>query len=104
MAVTRPVTLTEFMRLLEVKPARELWHGVVPRNMAPSGPHAAIQAEFVTRFNWVGEPGRRLRMFTEARVLFEVDTLVPDLIAYREDRVPVDEDGELPTYFEVPPD
>jgi len=104
MAVTGQMALAEFMRLPEVKPARELWHGVISQKMSPGGPHSALQVELVKRLDGAGEPGRRLRIFTEARVLFEVDTLVPDLIAYREDRVPSTEDGEVPPYFADPPD
>jgi Uma2 family endonuclease len=104
MAVTGPVTLAEFMQLPEVKPARELWHGVVTQKIAPSHPHSALQFEFGRQIAGAGEPGRRLRVLTKARVMFEVDTVVPDLVAYHEDRVPSDEHGELPTYSDVLPD
>src|SRR5204862_3293405 len=104
MAVTGRMTLAEFLKLPEIKPARELWHGVVSQKMSPSGPHSGIQFRFGRQLDGAGEPGRRLCVFTEARVLFEVDSLVPDLIAYREDHIPSTEDGELPDYFAEPPD
>src|SRR5262245_28722298 len=105
MAVTgQQMTLAEFMRQPEVKPARELWHGVVSQKTAPSNPHGALQVKFVKRVDGAGTPGRRLRVLTESRVLFATDTLVPDPVAYFEDRVPSDEDGELPTYSDVLPD
>jgi Uma2 family endonuclease len=103
-AVTGQMTLAEFMRLPEVKPARELWHGVVSQKAYGDMPHGALQIGTGMRIDGAGENGGRLRIFTETRVLFEVDTLVPGLIAYRENRVPSTDDGELPLYSDVLPD
>ena len=43
-------------------------------------------------------------VFPEARVLLGGETYVPDVVIYREDRLPVAEDGEFPLYFSEPPD
>lgn len=48
MAVTpQRMTLAQFLQLPEVKPARELRHGMVSQKMPPSGPHSSIQGWFV---------------------------------------------------------
>jgi len=104
MAITQRMTLAEFLKLPEAKPARELIQGVVSQKMSPKGPHGALQVALVKQFDGAGEPGRRLRVFTETRILLGDETYVPDLIAYYQDRVPVDEEGEVPDHFTTPPD
>ena len=104
MAITQRMTLAEFLLLPDVKPARELIHGVVSRKMSPKGPHGALQFAVGKWIDGTGEPGRRLRVFTETRILLGDEAYVPDLIAYYQDRVPVDEDGEVSDHFTTPPD
>ena len=104
MAITQRMTLAEFLKLPEIKPARELIRGVVSQKMSPNFRHSALEASLVKRLDGLGEPGRRLRVFPEARVLLDEETYVPDLVAYREDRIPTAEDDELPVYASAPPD
>jgi len=104
MAITQPMTLAEFLQLPEVKPYRELIHGVVSPKMSPSGPHAALQVRIVKQIDGTGPPGHELRVFTEMRIILGDETYVPDLVAYREDRVPITGDGEVSHYFYEPPD
>ena len=105
MAVTpQHMTLAEFLQLPEVKPARELRHGMVSQKMPPSGPHSSIQGWFVERIFLIAFPEDLARAFPETRLLLGQDTYVPDLVMYRWDRIPEDEHGNLPTYFQTPPD
>jgi len=80
MAITQPMTLAEFLQLPEVKPYRELIHGVVSQKMSPKGPHGTIQFEFGRRIAGAGEPGQRLRVFTETRIILGEEAYVPDLL------------------------
>lgn len=44
------LTLEEFLKLPEEKPALEYLDGVVTRKMAPTGPHGELQAELAFLF------------------------------------------------------
>jgi Uma2 family endonuclease len=98
------MTLAEFLQQPEVKPARELRHGRVSQKVSPSGPHGSIQLWFGHRIEGFLESTQAGRAFTETRLLLGEETYVPDLVMYRWDRIPEDEYGNLPTYFQTPPD
>ena len=105
MAVTpQRMTLADFLKLPEVKPARELRHGVVSQKMPPSGEHGSIQSWFGAQVYNFGELKGVAQGFTETRVILGADTYVPDAIVYLWDRVPEDENGRFPRYFTTPPD
>lgn len=105
MAVTpQRMTLAEFLKLPEIKPARELRNGVVSQKMAPSMPHSSIQGWFVSRIDWLGDTGEVARAFPEARLLLGEETYVPDVVVFCWDRIPEDEQGNLPTYVTDAPD
>lgn len=105
MAVTpQRMTLAEFLKLPEVKPARELRHGVVSQKVPPSGEHGSIQSWFGAQVYIFGELKQRAQAFTETRVILDADTYVPDAVVYVWDRVPVGENGRFPRYFTTPPD
>ena len=105
MAVTpERMTLAEFLKLPEVKPALELRQGAVGQKVAPSGPHVAIQLWFGYQIDMFAEPLELARAFAEIRVILGTETYVPDIAVYRWDRIPEDEHGELPTHFRTPPD
>ncbi len=103
-AVRQRMTLSEFLQLPEAEPALELRKGVISQKVSPKGPHGALQVSFTKRLDGVGEPGRRLRVFTETRIILGEESFVPDLIAYYEDRVPADADGYVPDDFFDAPD
>src|SRR5215216_2103631 len=98
MAVTRRrMMLADFLRMPEAEPALELYRGVVSQKVAAKGPHGAIQFELGQRIaNDAGEP---VRVFTETRINLGEESFVPDLIAYREHRVPSDDQNEIPDDF-----
>ena len=105
MAVTRDrMTLADFLRMPEAEPALELYRGVVSQKVAAKGPHGAIQFELGRRIANAGDGGEPIRVFTETRINLGEESFVPDLIAYREHRVPADDDNEIPDDFFDPPD
>ena len=105
MAVTpKRMSLAEFLQQPEVKPARELRHGMVSQKVPPSFPHSSIQIWLGHRIEGFSELTSAGRAFTEARLLLGEDTYVPDIVVYRWDRIPEDEHGNLPTYVQTPPD
>src|SRR5262252_4033349 len=99
MAVTpQRMSLADFLKLPEVKPALELRQGVVSQKLPPSGPHGSIQYWFGAQVFNFGELRQIAQGFTETRVILGDDTYVPDVIVYLWDRVPEDEHGRLPHY------
>jgi Uma2 family endonuclease len=105
MAVTpERMSLAEFLRRPETKPAFELRQGVVSQKMPPSGPHGSIQLWFGAQVYNLAESLGLARAFTETRLILGEDTYVPDVSVYLWDRVPEDENGDLPFYFTTPPD
>jgi Uma2 family endonuclease len=98
------MTLAEFLKLPEAEPPFELRQGRVTQKVPPSGPHSSIQAWFVRRIDVFGDLGETARAFPEARLILNHDTNVPDVVIYRSENIPEDDDGNLPTYFTTPAD
>jgi len=105
MAVTpQRMTLADFLKLPEVKPARELHRGCVEQRIWRSGPASAILAWLGVQVFVQAESRELAQGFTSVRLIFGENTYVPDLSVYLWDRVPEDADGMLPTYFTSAPD
>lgn len=105
MAVTSTsLTLEEFLRLPEEKPALELADGVVSQKMSPKGRHATLQRELVRWLDEAGSPNKLARAFPELRTTFGGASYVPDVAVYRSRRIPVDAAGRVADDFLEPPD
>jgi Uma2 family endonuclease len=105
MAVTpEQMTLAEFLKLPEVKPALELRKGKVSQKVPPSGPHGSIQFWLGAQIYNFAQLRGLAQGFTETRLVLGTDTYVPDLVVYLWERVPEDEHGNLPFFFTTPPD
>jgi Uma2 family endonuclease len=104
MAITQRLTLEEFLRLPEEKPALEYWRGEVLQKVSPRAPHGALQFGFGRRIDDVPALRRLVRVFTETRVSFAGESVVPDLVVYRRDRFQRAPDGRVALNFTVPPD
>jgi Uma2 family endonuclease len=106
MALTRSLTLDEFLLQPEEQPALEYERGVITQKMSPKMRHAALQTAFTMRFETHGYPQTLVRAFPETRVTWPEEgvSYVPDVIAYLLERVPVDQYGDLPEDVIVPPD
>jgi len=99
------LTLEEFLKLPEEKPALEYVDGVVTRKMVPSGPHGGLQAELAFLFKLFLRQHPIADVYTELRTnRARRSSLVPDLAVYLLDRIPVTPDGEVAEDFWVPPD
>ena len=98
------MTLGQFLRLRERKPALEFVEGEVTQKVAAKARHGALQAELMTMVNNFARPMRLARAFPETRATFAGRSYVPDLVVYRWDRVPVLANGEVADDFLLPPD
>jgi Uma2 family endonuclease len=106
MALTDQLTLDEFLLRPEEKPALEFEQGGITQKMAPLGWHGLLQGDLYFRFRMHGAPRTVVRAFSETRVTWTEEGIsyVPDVIAYRAERVPTDPDGFISNHVTVPPD
>jgi Uma2 family endonuclease len=105
MAVTQQrLSLEEFLKLPEEKPALEFLHGAVTQKVSPKFRHVALQGELLQRINGFGRPRRLAYAAVELRATFAGASVVPDVAVYLWDRIPRDAAGELVDDVFDPPD
>ncbi len=101
---TQVITLDEFLKLPETKPASEYVDGQILQKPMPQGKHSVIQGEFVPAINQVVKPQRLARAFPELRCTFGDRSIVPDIAVFTWARIPRDEQGEVANTFAAAPD
>lgn len=106
MAVTQHgvMTLEEFLKLPEQKPALEFEDGRVTQKVSPELPHGVLQLEIGSLFNRALRPDRIGLAFSELRTTFAERSRVPDIAVYRWNRIPRRPEGGLARYPFTPPD
>ena len=103
-APSKTLTLAEFLKLPETKPASEFIDGHIIQKPMPQGKHSAIQGEFVSAINSVVKPKRIARAFPELRCSFGSRSTAPDIAVLIWSRIPRDENGEIANAFPLAPD
>ncbi len=101
---SKPLTLEEFLKLPETKPASEYINGQITQKPMPQGKHSTIQTELSTTINAVDKSQRIARAFSELRCTFGGRSIVPDVSVFTWDRIPRDENGEIANIFQAAPD
>jgi Uma2 family endonuclease len=100
----RLITLEEFLKLPETKPASEYIDGQIIQKPMPQGKHSTIQTEFSTAVNVVLKPQHIARAFLELRCTFGGRSIVPDISVFAWQRIPRDPNGEVANAFAIAPD
>ena len=100
----KTITLEEFLKLAETKPASEYINGQVVQKPMPQGKHSIIQGELVTAINTVVKKQRVACAFPELRCTFGGRSLVLDVSVFVWDRIPVDNNGDIANVFPMYPD
>jgi Uma2 family endonuclease len=77
--VTQPLTLEEFLKLPETKPASEFINGEIVQKPTPQGEHSLLQGELCEAINRVAKPQKIAIAFPELRCTFGGDAVVPDV-------------------------
>lgn len=98
------LTLDEFLRLPEQKPALEFAEGEITQKVAPQGQHSGIQGDLVEIVNRRIRRRKLGRAFPELRTTYAGHSLVPDVAVYTWDRIAVTESGRLANQFTSPPE
>ena len=102
-APSKMLTLAEFLKLPETKPASEYIDSQIIQKLMPQGKHSAIQGEFVPAINSVVKPSLIARAFPELRCTFGGRSTVPDIAVFIWSRIPREENGEIANTFPVAP-
>lgn len=103
MATTQQsVTLEQFLKLPQEKPALEFCDGRVTQKVSPKAYHGRVQYRFAEAINLFGEPRRLAMAFTETRSSFAGSSFVPDVGIYRWERIPRTPEGKLRHDFARP--
>ncbi|HEX2172615.1 MAG TPA: hypothetical protein VHL09_09240 [Dehalococcoidia bacterium] len=68
--VGQRLTLEEFLKVPEVKPALEYEVGMVTQKVSPQGQHSVLQVEVAEIFNRQVRPNKVARALTELRTSF----------------------------------
>jgi Uma2 family endonuclease len=101
---TKPLTLDEFLKLPESKPASEFINGQIIQKPMPQGKHSTVQSDLVPSVNAVLKPNQIARAYSELRCTFGGRSMVPDVSVFIWERIPRDEDGKVSNTFAIAPD
>ncbi|MBD1804395.1 Uma2 family endonuclease [Microcoleus sp. FACHB-SPT15] len=102
--ITQSLTLEEFLKLPETKPASEFINGEIFQKPMPQGEHSRLQFKLCAVINEVAEPQKIAIAFPELRCTFGGDAVVPDVVVFRWERIPVRPSGRIANRFEIHPD
>jgi Uma2 family endonuclease len=103
-ATSSQISLDEFLKLPDTKPASEFIDGQIIQKPMPQGEHSLIQSELGTAINQVAKAARIACAFPELRCLCGQNVVVPDISVFRWDRIPLTETGRVANRFEIKPD
>jgi len=103
-APSKPISLTEFLSLPEIKPAREYFNDYCSQKPMPQGEHSTIQGELVSVINASLKPIKIARAYPELRCSFADSSIVPDVSVFRWERIPRKADGTVANTFAIAPD
>lgn len=101
---SKPITLEEFLKLPETKPASEYIDGQIIQKPMPQGKHSTIQTEFFTAINVILKPQQIARAFSELGCTFGGRSTVPGISVFTWRRIPRDQNGEVANTFPTAPD
>jgi Uma2 family endonuclease len=99
----RQITLEEFLKLPETKPASEYIDGQVIQKPMPQGHHSIIQVELSIELSLALRRKGIATTFSELRCTFGGKSIVLDLAVFENHRVP-NNDGKIENVFTIAPD
>ncbi|NEQ26074.1 MAG: Uma2 family endonuclease [Microcoleus sp. SIO2G3] len=101
---SQPITLEEFLKLPETKPASEYIDGQIIQKPMPKGRHSSLQSELCTNVNQTAKIQKIAYAFPELRCTFGGRSIVPDVAVFQWQRIPFDARGQVLDDFTLPPD
>jgi Uma2 family endonuclease len=98
------LSLEEFLKLPETKPASEFIEGRIYQKPMPQGKHSRLQTHLPATINQIIEKPRIGCAFTELRCTFGGRSIVPDITVFEWSRIPINATGEVENVFPIYPD
>jgi len=98
------LTLEQFLRLPETKPALEYLQGKVVQKVSPKTTHSVLQMWLGSYILNYSMPRKLGQPYTELRCTFGGESIVPDLAFFARGRIPKDEHGRRVDDVVLPPD
>ncbi len=98
------LSLEEFLQQPETKPASEFINGKILQKPMHQGQHSRIQYKLCAVINNIAEPEKIACAFPELRCNFESRSIVPDVVVFRWDRIPLTETGKIANRINTYPD
>ncbi len=102
--VSSNLSLEEFLKLSETKPANEYIDGRIYQKPMAQGKHSTIQIRLATAINEIAINQKIAYAFPELRCTFAGRSLVPDIAVFEWQRIPLDAKGRVANKFEIYPD
>lgn len=103
-ALSKPLTLQEFLQQPETKPASEYINGEIIQKPMPKGRHSRLQGKLCATINQVAEEAKIAYAFPELRCSFGGRSIVPDVAVFQWERIPFTAEGHVPDNFDLTPD
>ena len=100
----KPITLAEFLRQPETKPAQEYFDNQILTKPMPQGQHSKLQYKFCENVNQTTESAKIAYALPELRCNFGGRSLVPDIAVFFWERIPLTPEGEIANQFDSFPD
>jgi Uma2 family endonuclease len=98
------MSLTEFLEQPETKPASEYVDGRIIQKPIPQGQHSLIQRELLWLLNPILSKQGIAQAFPELRCTVSGRSVVPDVVVFREERIPRLANGRIANAFNLAPD
>jgi Uma2 family endonuclease len=99
----KPLTLEEFLKLPETKPACEFIDGEIVQKPMPQGKHSTVQLDLGSAINLALKPQKIARAYSELRCSFGDRSVIPDISVFTWERIPRDKDGTVSNLFNTAP-
>ncbi|MEA5505190.1 Uma2 family endonuclease [Halotia wernerae UHCC 0503] len=100
----KSISLAEFLKLAETKPASEFIDGRIYQKPMPQGKHSRLQLKLCNAVNQIAEEQEIALAFPELRCTFGGRSIVPDVSVFAWKRIPFDANGEIENTFAIYPD
>ena len=99
----KPLTLEEFLKLPETRPACEFIDGEIVQKPMPQGKHSTVQLDLGAAINLALKPQKIARAYSELRCNFGNRSVIPDIAIFTWERIPRDTYGKVSNLFESAP-
>lgn len=103
-AISQSVSLEDFLKLPETKPANEYINGEIIQKPMPKGRHSRLQGKLCTVINEVVESSKIAYAFPELRCTFGARSIIPDVTVFLWENISFSEAGEVRDNFTRYPD